>query len=495
MRILSIASAIVSTVLLGSDVSLAASSCEALEGLTLSGGTITHAEIVEAGQFRPPGTPSSDQFNTLPAFCRALVTLTPSRDSDVRGEVWMPVAGWNGKLQVVGNGGLRGSIVYLWLSDAVASGYAAVGTDGGHRGNNADFAQQHEKLIDFAYRAVHEATVKSKLIVAAHYDRAPTRSYYRGCSTGGRQGLMAAQRYPEDFDGIVAGAPAWDQMRLYAARVMLNLVVNKDRDSVIPPEKYRVMHDAVMAACDWRDGVEDGVIEGPMLCRFNYASLQCAEEDRADCLTRGQVESARAMTSPVTDPESGRILLDGHLWPGSELQWSHLGGPEPCAECLEVMRKLVFRDGAWDYHTMTASDVDRAVRADDGLLQASDSNLSPYFDRGGKLLMYHGWSDPMVTPQMSTMYYDSVINEVGSTAEDSMVLFMVPGMSHCRGGPGPDRFDAVAALDRWVEEGQSPERMLPVTDGRIDRTRPLCPYPRWVVQHLDDEVLRWSRPA
>jgi len=239
-----------------------------------------------------------------------------------------------------------------------------------------------------------------------------------------------------------------------------------------------------MKACDSLDGVKDGVIEDPTHCRFDYATLTCKGADAGGCLTRGQVESAQAMTSPTRDSRSGKVLLEGHLWPGSELGWSRIGGPEPCAECLEGMKKIVFRSADWDYRTMhMTTDLQRAVRADDGLLYAGDPNLAPFFSKGGKLLMYHGWSDPTVTPQMSIIYFNNVMRKVGGAAEDSMVLFMVPGMGHCQGGVGTDTFDKVAALDRWVESGQRPTSIAAahVTNGVVDRTRPLCPFPQVAV--------------
>ena len=194
--------------------------------------------------------------------------LTPSADSDIRVEIWLPLAGWNRKVQAAGNGGLGGTIPYPALAAAVKAGYATAGTDTGHVGGNADFVVGHpEKLIDFAYRAIHEMTVSAKAVVAAYYDARPRAAYFSSCSTGGRQALVEAQRYPEDFDGIVAGDPSWDQMRLYAARVALNVFMNREPAAVIPPSKYPMVHDAVLNACDAADGVKDGVIEDPSRCR------------------------------------------------------------------------------------------------------------------------------------------------------------------------------------------------------------------------------------
>jgi feruloyl esterase len=456
--------------------------CEALRQLPLTNGTLTSAESIPAGGFTPPSTNGSgaDAFRTLPAFCRVTARLTPTSDSDIRVEVWLPLSGWNRKVLAAGNGGLGGAISYAALAAAVRTGYAAAGTDTGHVGGNADFVPGHpEKLVDFAYRAIHEMTVAAKVLATAHYDARPARAYFNSCSTGGRQGLVEAQRYPEDFDGIVAGDASWDQMRLYAARVALNVFVNREPAAVIPPTKYPMIHNAVLAACDAQDGVKDGVIENPARCAFDLASLTCAGDDRADCLTKPQVESAKAMASPIVDRKSGAVLHPGRYYPGSELGWGGVGGPAPSGESHEGMKKIVFNAG-WDYRTIRVpDDVERAVRADEGLLYAGDPNLTRFFSRGGKLLMYHGWADPLVTPDASLIMYKRINDAVGSAAANSLALFMVPGMGHCQGGPGTDVFDKVAALDQWVESGTRPQSVVAshMTGGVADRTRPLCAYP------------------
>jgi|SRR5262245_3516816 len=462
----------------------ASTACEKLSALTLTNGTIDSAQMVAAGGFvQPGGRGAANTFANLPTFCRVTATLTPSSDSDIKTEIWLPSTGWNGKFQAVGNGGWAGTIPYPSMAVALRQGYATAGTDTGHVGGNADFAVGHpEKLIDLAYRSIHEMTVQAKTILNAHYGSSARFSYYNGCSQGGRQGLAAAQTYPEDFDGIIAGAASWNQMRAHGARVALNLIVNKDPDSVIPPSKYSVIHDAVLNACDELDGLKDGVIENPSLCKFDYAELACKAGDVANCLSSGQVESAKAMTSPLRDPKTGRILFDGHLMVGSELGWATLGGPQPLALATSGMRNVVFSDHNWDYHKMDlATDVDRAAASDNGALYSGDPYLKPFFDRGGKLLMYHGWNDPQVNPLNSVIYYESVTKVVGKNkAENSIALFMVPGMNHCSGGPGTDNFDKMKVIEDWVEQGQKPAQILAwhVTNGQVDKTRPLCPYPQ-----------------
>ena len=457
--------------------------CESLAQVKVANGQVSSAESVQAAAFVPPNATNANAtsaFTTVPAFCRVTLKLTPSSDSDIRAEVWLPRSGWNHKLQASGNGGLGGAIPYPAMAASVKAGYAATGTDSGHVGGNADFVAGHpEKLVDFAYRAIHEMTVAAKTMVAAHYDAPAARAYFNSCSTGGRQALIEAQRYPDDFDGIVAGDPSWDQMRLYAARVWLNTYVNRTPAAVISSSTSPVIHKAVLDKCDGLDGVKDGVIENPARCSFDFATLTCKGDDRPDCLTREQVETANAMTRPIRDPKSGAVLHPGRYYPGSELGWGGVAGPSPSGESHEGMRKIVFRPD-WDYHTINVpGDVERAVKADKGLLYGGDPDLSRFFKRGGKLLMYHGWADPLVSPDTSLIMFKQITDTVGASAANSLALFMVPGMGHCQGGPGTDVFDKVAAVDRWVETGQKPPSIeaAHMTAGVVDRTRPLCAYP------------------
>ncbi|MBM3818414.1 MAG: tannase/feruloyl esterase family alpha/beta hydrolase [Acidimicrobiia bacterium] len=475
----------------------AAATCEDLTRLAPAHSTVTAATPVPAGAFTPPGAaPNAVQaqgYAALPAFCRVVLTLTPSSDSDIKSEVWLPLAGWNGKLQVVGNGGWAGVIPYPALAGALAAGYAAGGTDTGHVGNNADFVPGHpEKLVDFAHRAIHETTVAAKAVIQAHYGDAPRLSYFNGCSQGGRQALASAQRYPDDFDGIVAGAPAWNSMRMHAARLALNRYMHRSAESAIPAAKYPVIHHAVMQACDAHDGVKDGVIENPAACTFDPQVLACrggdgSGGDTASCLNPAQVESARAMLSPVKHPATGAVLFEGRLWPGAEMRWDVIGGPTPLGNAVTGLKNVAFGHvpGWTPEHFNLATDLEAADKADGDLLDTGNFDLSPYFASGGKLLVWHGWADPQVTPSNATIYYEGVMKTVGSSAADSLALFMLPGVLHCQGGPGPDRFDRMAAIEQWVELGEKPSRIIAskVTDGKVERTRPLCPYP---------QVARWN---
>jgi feruloyl esterase len=462
-----------------------AATCESLSTLTLPGTEITGATVVPAGAFVPPDAtpgdaPATGPFGMAPEFCRVTATLRPSSDSDIKIEVWLPAAGWNQRFQAVGNGGWAGVIPYTSLARAVRGGYASAATDGGHSGNTAAFAPGHpEKVIDMGYRAVHEMTVQGKAIAAAYYGDVPTFSIWNGCSTGGRQGVTAAVRYPADFDAVIAGAPAVNWMRLHSGRMALHQSVTSSPSLVIPPEKHRLLYAAVMAASDGGDGVADGVIEDPRACRVDPEVLACQGPDAPGCLTFSQVESARRFYAPVTHPATGEVIMPG-LERGTEASWGTLGGPQPNGNVLEAFLHVVHRDAKWDWRRFNAAlDIDLADRADDGALASNDPNLKPFFDRGGKLLMYHGWSDPLIPPRNTIDFFQRVIDVAGRDAVGrSVQLYMVPGMNHCGGGSGADAFDTLGALNEWTATGQAPSRITAarIVNGIVEWTRPLCPF-------------------
>jgi feruloyl esterase len=323
-------------------------------------------------------------------------------------------------------------------------------------------------------------TVQAKAIVGAYYGAAPRLSFWNGCSLGGRQGVTEALRYPADFNAVVAGAPAVNTMYLHAARVAINQIVNRTRDSYIPPEKYPAIHSAALEACDTLDGVKDGVIENPTACHFDPKVLACKDADGPGCLTPSQVDTARAFYAPVKDPKSGDAIFPALLEPGSELGWATLAGPQPISIVLDAYRYVVFNDANWDWRGFNPStDVALGVRKDAGIMNTGDANLKPFFDRGGKLLMYHGWSDQQVAARNTVDYFNRITRTVGiPIASQSAQLYMVPGMGHCAGGPGTDTFDKMAAIEQWVEKGRAPESIVAAhrTAGVVDRTRPLCPY-------------------
>ncbi len=466
-----------------------AATCESLTALSLDKTTVTMAQTVAAGEFTLPATgrgaaQQNNPFRQLPAFCRVAATLRPSSDSDIKIEVWLPVANWNGKYQAVGNGGWAGSISYPAMAAALSRGYAASSTDTGHTGGSGSFALGHpEKLIDFGYRSEHEMAVKAKAIVNAFYGNAPKYSYWNGCSTGGRQGLREAQSYAGDFDGVIAGAPANPRTRLAGWGVYIGQAALKDKANMIPSSKYPMIHQAVVGACDALDGVKDGLIENPMECRFDFKTLQCKGEDNASCLTAAQVETAKKMTSPAVHSKTGELIYPG-LALGTELGWgTQTGGPEPNPVNADQFKYVVFKDPNWDWRNFNLdTDIALADKIDAGTINAINPDLSAFKARNGKLLMYHGWSDQNVPPLSTINYYKSVLDKMGSGPKTAewLRLFMVPGMAHCGGGEGPNTFDMISTLEQWVEKGKAPEQILAThsTNGQVDRSRPLCPYPQ-----------------
>ena len=434
----------------------APTTCESLASLKLPNAVITLAQSMPAGTFTPPGpAPAKPDpaLSKLPAFCRIAATLKPTTDSDIKIEVWLPQSGWNGKFQAVGNGGWAGVITYTsgaggvenGMAEALKRGYATSSTDTGHVGNTASGMLGHpEKVIDYDYRAVHEMTLAAKKIIAGFYGRGPQLSYFNGCSTGGRQALKEAQQFYDDYDGIIAGAPAADVAHMAAGRVWVAHATLKDPASYIPPSKYPMIHQAVVNSCDAVDGVKDGLIGDPRQCHFDPNVLACTSEPNASCLTAPQVAAAKKIMSPVVNPRTGEQIFP-RLEPGTELGWGRqASGPEAYYTSLERLKYVIFKNPNWDWRTF---DFDRDVAlieaVDEG--NATDPNLKSFVSRGGKLLMYHGWTDQSIAPTATIKYYDSVLTAMGGAQKTSnwLRLFMVPGMNHCGGGEGPNAFDAV----------------------------------------------------
>lgn len=457
-----------------------AASCESLSTLKLSATTITRAEAVPAGGFVPPSTGrggSAQGPEDLPAFCRVQATLKPSPSSDIKIEVWLPIANWNGKFQAVGNGGWAGTISYPAMIDALRGGYATSSTDTGHVGGTGSFSVDREKLVDFAYRSEHEMTLKAKSIVSAFYGNGPRFSYWNGCSTGGRQGLQEAQRYPTDYNGIISGATANPTALLDSWDLWVAHAVHQTTDANIPSEKFQTIHRAVLEACDALDGLKDGLLTDPTRCTFDPTVLTCKAEDDVSCLTRPQVAAAKKLMSPAINPRTGALIFPGYA-PGTELGWAALTGPEPAVTATDRFKYVVFKDPNWDWRTFNFdTDVALAEKTIGPILDVAKPDLTAFAKRGGKLLLYHGWSDQQVPPQAGINYYKTLLN--GETSANWVRLFMVPGMGHCRGGEGPDTFDTVGALEAWVEGGKAPTRIVAshITNGKADRTRPLCAYP------------------
>jgi feruloyl esterase len=491
----------------------AENACESLTAAKIPNTTITFARTVAAGAFNGPPEPKSGSelarlYKSLPAFCRVVAEAKPTSDSDIKLEVWLPVSGWNGKLEGIGVGGFAGSIDNIQLATSVKAGYAATATDTGHTGSSpvdAAWAMGHpEKIIDYGHRGIHEMTRVAKTVIAAYYSKPPQHSYFAGCSGGGREGLIEAQRYPDDYDGILAGAPANDFTSLLASFAYDMQVLTMDSASFIPPAKIPTIAAAVNAACDEADGVHDGILNDPRQCHFDPATIQCKAEDSDKCLTAAQATALKKLYAGTPDSK-GHMVYPGYL-PGAEEGQNGWGlwitGPAPgksftAAFANAFFSDFVFQKPDWDYKTFT---LDAGLKAANErtaqALNATDPDLKPFKARGGKLVLYHGWSDAAITPLNTINYYASVVEKMGQKNVDSFVrLYMVPGFQHCFGGPGPDSFGAVydlkfddpqhsvdASLEQWVEKGTAPTTIIASKFDDQDpthakMTRPLCPYP------------------
>jgi feruloyl esterase len=463
--------------------------CERLTSLSLPGVTITLAQSVAAGSFTPPAARAPV---TVPAFCRVAGTITP----EVHFELWMPAA-WNKKLLTAGNGGLAGTINYNAMLDPLRRGYASSSTDTGHvADNDAHWAQGHmERVIDFANRSVHVTTQADKAIIKAFYNAAPEHSYFSGCSQGGLEAFTEAQRYPRDYDGIIAGDPANYWTHLYAGgHLWIAQATLTDPASYIPATKLQAIGEAVYATCDSIDGIKDGfndraaAISIWVLCKSVTSNcLDAAAGGRGEKFIRGR-EPPKEKSFPASCPVAKLARGVEHLIAGTDPgRGSHftLGFP--------ALKNIVFENPDWDFRTFRFdrvqgidSDVDFLDAKMGPIINNINPDLRAFQANGGKLIQYHGWADPDISPLNSINYYQSVVQFMDrgghglSETKDFYRLFMVPGMFHCNGGPGPNTFDTLGALEQWKEKGAAPDKMIAThaTNGAVDRTRPLCPYPQ-----------------
>jgi feruloyl esterase len=467
--------------------------CADLRSVRVPKTVVAVAAIVAAGQFRPAAPPAFGppvDYSRLPAFCRVAGTIRATAESDIRFELWLPDQ-WNGKFMQTGNGGAAGAIVHDSLVDPLLRGYAVANTDTGHQGAGGDFAWavgQPQKLIDYQYRAVHELTIAGKALTALRYGRQADRSYWVGCSTGGRQGLKEAQRYPEDYDGIVAGAPASN----WSALMGLSITIQRNLGEVgLGADKLGALKEAAIATCDADDGVTDRVITNFATCGFDPASLQCAAEPTAQCLSPTEVAAAQRIYAGVV-AANGDVVMPG-TGVGSEPLWAAYATPE-FSIGTNYFRNVVVNDPSWNPVTFDVDrDLARAEAVDNGAANAMDPDLSRFVDRGGKLITYHGTTDGLVPYANSVNYYDAVVKELGRNAADAVKLYLVPGMDHCSGGEGAFAIDWLTPLERWVERGEepgalpaarpptapfSPPGAPPPAPAGVSFTRPVCPYPQ-----------------
>ena len=486
-------------------------SCESLATLVLPDTTITLAQRVEAGEFklpeqgRPPtggdagrrprgetrlptGGPRADAADTksLPAFCRVAATLEPTSDSTIRMEVWLPMSAWNGKFMGVGGGGWAGSIMYAarfagatGLIDGLRRGYATATTDSGHDSSKPEeaggrFTLGHpEKVVDYGYRAVHLMTVRGKEITQAFYGTAPEHAYFLGASRGGYEAVTEAMRFPEDYDGIAAAWPPNPFVLFNAAQLWANWLIAKNPARFIPQDKYAMVHEAVLRACDELDGAKDRQLDNPVNCHFDPRDLLCKGADSPDCLTAPQAELLQKTYQGPVNPRTGEVIFPGPA-PGNELgEMYAFATGEPRAVASEMFKYVVFQDPSWDWKTLDwDSDIEKALEATSPMLIAYP-RFKQLADHGGKLMMFIGWVN-YHNPRQLIDYYERAVMEMGAErAADSIRLFTIPGMFE------ETMFDKVKLLEDWVEKGTAPEGNIVSyhAAGKLLRTRPLCAYP------------------
>jgi feruloyl esterase len=491
--------------------------CAKLADLKLPEAKIVSAELIPAAVDKTPTLFGVPQERSLPAYCKVKGEANPTADSQIKFELLMPAAAdWNGEFLQLGNGGLAGTINEPAMIDPIAHHFAVAATDDGHTGAGTDgsWALGHpEKVVDFAYRAVHETSVKSRQILEAFYGHKQKFAYFNGCSEGGREAIMEAQRYPDDFNGIVAGSPAHSWMELMTGFAWNAQALGKDEASYIPEAKRSAIEKAALAACGTQGGVTDPFIKDPEACHFDPSVLLCKAADSNDCLTQPQLTALQKIYSGAKDPVTGKQLAVGYE-PGAEAEpgfpglsySSYIYGPKQNATLDLAFSSsfyggFVFQDPkylslALDFH----KDIPIADAKVGALLNATNPDLKAFKAHGGKLLQYHGWYDGSPAPMHSVNYYKEVLRAMGGAqkVDDFYRLFMVPGMMHCGLGPGPNSFgnmldtshygdpqqDIFAALRTWVENGKAPASII-ATKYTADSptqpvimTRPLCPYPQ-----------------
>ena len=470
---------------LNAAATLAECTVAALQAKAPKGTTITSASVVEATQ-------------GVPQYCKVDGHVA-SPGNEVNFRLGLPTT-WNGKYYFVGVGGLGGSIGNL--DAGLRRGYASASTDTGHASSDPTWGSNRAKEIDYGHRGTHVTAVAGKELTAAWFGRSPEHAYFNGCSNGGRQALMEVQRYPTDFDGIIAGDPATGTpMQVGRALVFQHILLHPE--NFLPIAKIELLSKATLAECDGKDGLKDGLISDPRLCTFKPETLKCAGADGPECLTSGQIATVNKMYSALKTAD-GKMYTAGFPvgHEGGSTGWQAwtfgrtppapqadgtlaFGEQQPSGYNLseQNMRFLALEndDPAFTWKTLRfPQDLPRLASMTE-ILSPHDPDLMPYKKRGGKIIMYHGWADPAISAYGTLDYYEKMSKAVGGQkeADGFSRLYFVPGMHHCSGGPGPNQFDMLTELENWIEKGKAPAAVVAshASDGKVDRTRPLCPHP------------------
>lgn len=504
---------------------MAATPCAALARLSLPetiaitsqevpSGTYTEAQLL--GFTKPPSwLQGVKETFELPDFCRVSLIVAPQ----IHIEVWLPKAGWNERYRGEGGGYYVGSIHYSALAKALRAGYATASTDTGHTytaeemsdsarfmarvgafGLNPDGSLNRQLIEDFAYRSQHEMALKAKSIIKAYYAKAPRYSYWDGCSSGGREGLMAVQRFPEDYDGVLAGCPAINWDRFMQGGLWPQTVMRQEVGHPIEAAKLDAVTKAAIAACDGEDGVTDGIINDPRKCHFNPSALLCGEnKDSKTCLTPQEVIAVRKIWEGPTSSRTGE-----RLWFGLErgASFEVIAGPDPGDNPHGAAHfQWITQDAHFDWRTLTEADYERDLKISyekfNDIIGTDQADLSGFRKKGGKVLIFHGESDQIISPRGTLNYFERVLAKNGGATEVNKFarLFMIPGMGHGCSGDDKEPFpvDFSGELVNWVEKGVAPDRIIAtqkLPDGAT-RTRPLCAYPntaKWSGKGSSDDA-------
>lgn len=457
----------------------AAKQCRSLEDVDFSGIQDAPTEITSAGLIKTKGDP---------AYCQAKGYVNPQVGFEIR----LPVGHWNGKFMETGCAGACGKIMINWMCPTLLrQGYACIASDMGHEGRIENGLWAYNNLqaeIDWGYRAAHVTALAGKAITQHFYRKAPDKSYFIGCSTGGREGMIEAQRFPWDFNGIVAGAPASDQADVIMTRLWAALAMRaSDGKPILSHADLRLVHHAVVAACDMNDGVKDGLIGDPRACNFNPDELVCKANSNTQCLSRQQVSALKKIYGGPVTSKGKRICAGCELMPGSELTFGEYYPGHFSSFDVDFLRYMAFTPAPGPHWQVSDLNFDRDYKRFgmmDSLYEANNPDLRTFKANGGKLILYQGWADAGaggIPPLMTLDYYKTAEKTMGGPAATRKFfrLFMIPGMGHCGGGAGALQIDYVSYLDNWVEKGEAPDVMVGAHHGPhdIEFTRPVYPYP------------------
>lgn len=459
--------------------------CSELLGVDLGGVGGSGSRVTSATQASDRGA----------AVCAVEGVLPPT----IGFKVQLPLRTWTGRYLQAGCGGLCGRVslevdAAEGCAPLEAGGFVIASTDMGHQGMGGEFGRDPQKRADFAHRAVHLTAVASKKLIRAFYGRDAAHAYFTGCSDGGREALIEAQRYPGDFDGIVAGAPAMNfqvQNSLYHAwQARSN--TGADGKAILAASRLPLLHQAVLGQCDRLDGQVDGVIVDPRVCRFDPGVLLCrsnSSEDATKCLTAAEVEAVRRLYEGPRDAATGERLTIAGPQPGSELSWAGVFVPRAADQpifseriALDALRNLVFESNPEAGFGLKDVRFDRAtfdrLRPLHALYDATNPDLSAFAGRGGKLILWHGWADPHISPINTVAYHDAVERSMGRRRVGTFVrLYLLPAVYHCFGGERPSLVDLLTPAIDWVERGVAPDAVIARSPGQETRSRPVFPYP------------------